>query len=72
MRMKSLLEALAELEHERWSHWMRWMFDNWTDENVSRWKRQMETSYDFLSEHEKESDRKEARKTMAVLMEYKR
>ena len=64
-----LLEKLADLEHERWSGWMRWMFDNWSEENVARWKRQMVTSYADLPEHSKESDRKEARKTMAVFRE---
>lgn len=63
-----LLEKLANLEHERWSHWMRWMFANWTEENILRWKLQMETPYSNLPERSKESDRKEARKTLALLM----
>jgi len=61
-----LLERLAHLEHERWAQWMIWMFDNWTVQNVRRWKMQMVTSYSALSEREKESDRKEARNTLAV------
>ncbi len=61
-----LLEELADLEHERWSRWMRWMFQHWNDANVARWKRQMGTAYANLSEREKESDRKEVRKTLAV------
>ena len=61
-----LLERLAALEHERWSHWMRWMFANWTEENIARWKWQMETPYAQLPEHSKDSDRKEARNTLAV------
>lgn len=67
--MEKLIEALADLEHERWSRWMRWMFDNWTKENIARWKRQMQTPYNQLSEREKESDRKEVYKTLTVLRE---
>lgn len=64
-----LLELLADQEHERWSKWMRWMFDNWTEENIVRWKRQMNTRYKDLSEFEKGSDRDEARKTLFLLGE---
>lgn len=63
----ALLEKLASQEHERWSGWMRWMFDNWTEDNIPRWKRQMVTAYADLPEHSKESDRKEARKTLSLL-----
>ena len=71
LETKSLLEALANLEHERWTGWMHWMFDNWTKENIARWKRQMQTPYNQLSEREKESDRREVRKTLAtILKEY--
>lgn len=71
------VEALADQEHERWSHWMRYMFDqgqtdafgNWTMPGTKyrRWARQMQTPYAELSEAEKESDRAEARKTLALL-----
>ena len=64
---EQLIEQLADLEHERWSRWMRWMFDNWTDENIIRWKWQMITPYAELPEHSKESDRKEARRTMEIV-----
>ncbi len=64
---KELLENLSALEHERWSNWMRWMYDNETEKNVERWKKQMRTPYADLSDREKESDRKEARKTLDVL-----
>ena len=68
---KKLLEALANLEHERWSRWMRWLFDHWTEDNIARWKWQMQTPYADLPEHSKEFDRKEARKTLALLAEAK-
>jgi hypothetical protein len=62
-----LMEILADIEHERWSGWMRWMFDNWTVENLARWKTQMVTPYRDLPEYSKESDRKEVRKTLEAI-----
>ena len=70
MNDEQLIEQLADLEHERWSGWMKWMFDNWTEENINRWKQQMITPYSELSEHSKESDRKEARNTMKIVKPY--
>lgn len=68
--MGKLIEKLADSEHERWSRWMRWMFANQTDENIARWKRQMETPYSELTEKEKDSDRKEAIRTMKIFKEH--
>lgn len=65
--MNELIEQLADQEHERWSSWMKYMFDNWVPENIERWKNQMATPYSQLPEHSKESDRKEARKTMKIV-----
>ncbi len=38
-------------------------------EKVERWKRQMETPYDQLSEQEQNSDRREADKVLEILGE---
>jgi len=62
-----LLETLADIEHERWSGWMRYFYENNTPENNERWKKQMITPYKDLPEHSKESDRREVRKTLAAL-----
>lgn len=71
-----VLERLAALEHDQWSGWMKYMFSKCTEEDgktiipaelVERWKRQMETPYDELPEEEKESDRVEARKVLAIV-----
>jgi hypothetical protein len=77
--MPDLREQLADLEHARWSHWMRWMFDcgttnadgTWTmpADKVERWQRQMNTPYAGLSEREKDSDRAEVDKTLALIEE---
>lgn len=75
------LEALAELAHEQWSGWMKYMFSKckWRDrgdgineptipqEFADRWLRQMNGPYAQLSEQEKEYDRVEARKFLAML-----
>lgn len=61
------LEQLAALEHEQWIHWTKYMLDNLTSENIERWKRQIQTPYSELSEKEKESDRRWARKAIDIL-----
>ena len=72
-------EKLADVQHEIWSSWMRWLFQCSTinedgsatipREKVERWQRQMNTPYSELSESEKNSDRIEANKVIAVLGE---
>jgi hypothetical protein len=62
-----LVEALAEWDHRAWAGWTAYMLDRLTPENIARWRRQIETPYAELSEAEKESDRKEARKIVAVI-----
>ena len=71
-------EALASYAHKAWSGWMKYLFKEsfycpqtgtvtlprWA---VYRWQRQMETAYEDLPEKEKQSDRKEARKMLAIL-----
>lgn len=71
------IEALAALEHERWSGWMRYQFEKMTFHPdgsatlpawaVERWLRQAATPYADLTEQEKESDRIEVRKTLELL-----
>ena len=70
-------EALANYAHEAWSGWMVYMFNKATlnqdgsitipCEFYTRWCRQSETLYINLPEHEKESDRVEADKILAIL-----
>ena len=74
--MGEMIERLADIEHERWSHWMKYLFSkSIKNENgsvtipkefVERWERQLNTSYNNLSESEKESDRCEVRKYLIV------
>lgn len=76
-------ERLSELCHDQWSRWMEYLFSKCFAEvgqfdrktgnlvvpkwAVERWQRQMKTSYVELSEEEKESDRKEADRFIALL-----
>jgi hypothetical protein len=53
----TLREELAALEHEQWAHWTKYMLDNLTEENIARWRKQIDTPYSELSEKEKDSDR---------------
>lgn len=79
MAHASQREALADVSHEIWSSWMRWMFTvgtfnadgTWTmpaglDE---RWTRQLNTPYADLSEREKDSDREQADRILAALQQ---
>jgi hypothetical protein len=70
-------EQLADLAHEQWSGWMRYLFAVSIEhvdgtvtipaDKVARWKRQITTAYTALSEGEKESDRNEADRVLTLL-----
>ena len=64
-KTNELREALANLFHDQWSNWMKYLFsksvENVNDgsvlipaELVERWKRQANTLYEELSEDETE------------------
>jgi hypothetical protein len=72
-----MLEKIAEVQHEIWSHWMKYLFEV-TKQNedgsvtipadkVKRWKRQLSTKFADLSEKEKESDIEQALKVLKVI-----
>jgi hypothetical protein len=75
--LAGLVERLAAVEHERWSHWQRYMHTMAVRqpdgsllvpaELVSRWERQMNTNYTELNEKEKESDREQVRKYLPIV-----
>ncbi|MDJ0707838.1 MAG: hypothetical protein QNJ46_31570 [Leptolyngbyaceae cyanobacterium MO_188.B28] len=62
-----LREQLADLEHQQWAHWTRYMLNNLTPENIERWRRQIDTPYADLSEAEKASDRRWADKVLTII-----
>lgn len=73
----ALRETLAEYAHTAWSGWMKFLFEKCNSGNlytmiipawfVDRWQRQLATPYADLSELEKNSDRAEADKILALL-----
>lgn len=75
--LESIVEELAAIEHERWSHWQRYVHEKGTQQSdgslvipaelVERWERQMETPYAKLSPNEKESDREQVRKYLPTV-----
>jgi len=70
-------EQLAAYAHEAWSGWMKYLYQHTSinrdgqviisPEQSRRWTRQMDTPYADLPENEKESDRAEADKMLAIL-----
>ena len=71
-----VLEKLARLEHEQWSHWMRHLGTKveWKEgigwvipaEVIIEWQRKINTTYEDLLEAEKDSDREWAKKVIAI------
>ena len=72
-----LREHIANIQHEIWAHWMRYLFSVCQEnpdgsftvpaEKAQRWLRQIDTPYTELSEPEKDSDREQADKILALL-----
>ena len=72
-----LIEILSAAEHDRWSYWQRYLHSQCERrpdgsliipaDLVARWEAQMETSYQDLSEKEKESDREQVRKIIVAI-----
>lgn len=73
-----LVEQLAAIEHERWSHWQKYMHGKATKqpdgsmvvpaELVSRWEKQMSTDYADLSDGAKQSDRDQVEKYLSLIV----
>ena len=75
-----LLEQLASIEHERWSHWQQYLHGECSPgangslvipaDLVHRWERLISTPYSKLTEKEKESDREQVRKYLPLLIRF--
>ena len=68
-------ESIARVQHDGiWCSWMRYLFTQGVKnpdgsftipkDKVDRWTRQVNTSYDDLPDHERESDRDQADKVL--------
>jgi hypothetical protein len=74
---QTLREQLAAYAHDAWSGWLRYMFTKCEPQSdgtlvipawaVKRWTRQLSTSYNSLPESEKDSDRTEANRMLAIV-----
>lgn len=77
LKLHGLIDKLADIEHQRWSHWQRYLHskcDRAQDGSlvipahlVDRWESQMNTPYSALSEEEKESDREQVRRYLPII-----
>lgn len=69
--------AVAQAQHEIWAHWMRYLFGVCSEnadgsvtipaDKAVRWKRQVDTAYDDLTEREQKSDLEQADKVFIAL-----
>jgi len=64
---KEIIEKLADLEHQQWTHWTDYFIHNITKENIKKWDVQRKTSYFKLSDEDKEKDRIWARKVFNLI-----
>lgn len=70
------IEELADIEHQRWADWQRWVHDESIghpdgliipQDLVNRWERQINTPYSKLSEKEKQSDRNQVQRYLPTI-----
>lgn len=72
-----MLDKIADLQHEIWSHWMQYLFEvslqnedgtvTIPADKVKHWKHQMSTKYLDLSDDEQKSDLEQAQKVMDLV-----
>lgn len=78
---EQLREKLADIEHQRWADWQRYVHQcmgKKIDEDwfrlapfyYERWQRQINTSYDKLTEKEKQSDREQVDRYWPLILEF--
>ena len=76
--LAGLMEQLAAVEHERWSHWQRYVHSKCVRQPdgslllpadlVERWDEQIDTKYAELNDQERESDRVQVRKYLPLIV----
>lgn len=78
-KLNAAIDTLADIEHERWAHWQKYMHDKGVRQPdgsllipaklVSQWDRQIETPFSALSDDEKDSDREQVRKYLPAVVD---
>ncbi|MHC2019411.1 hypothetical protein [Methylobacterium sp. CM6247] len=73
-------EGLSSIEHQRWAHWQAYMHSKCVKQPdgsliipadlVAKWERQIATTYDELSDEEKQSDREQVDRYIPFLIEF--
>ena len=76
---EALIHRLAAIEHERWSHWQRYMHGKATRQEdgalllpadlVARWEKQIATAYADLPADEQESDKEQVERYLPIIEE---
>ena len=79
LESEPVVERLAEIEHERWAHWQRYVHHHCERREdgslvipadlAARWMVQIETPYAELSEPEKDSDREQVHRYLPTVIE---
>jgi len=77
-KLDEAIETLANIEHERWSHWQKYMHEKGERQPdgslliphdlVAQWDRQIATPFAELTEDEKDSDRDQVRKYLPAVV----
>lgn len=72
LQSSSLLEQLAELEHEQWVYWSKMLAREGIlpKDRVKRWKETCWKPYNELTEEQKERDRKHAKKVLVIFLKW--
>ena len=73
-----LREKLANIEHQRWSDWQSWchkiLRENCPSEQMEKvlekWDKQIATSYENLTEKEKDSDREQVFRYLPIVEDF--
>lgn len=75
--LSRLVERLAAVEHERWSHWQGYVHSKGIRQPdgslllpadlVARWERQIAANYGELDDKEKETDREQVRRYLTLI-----
>ena len=74
---EALIERLAAIEHERWSHWQRYKHGKAIRQEdgallipvelVARWEKQIATDYADLPADEQESDKEQVERYLPII-----